>query len=92
MVKAVHYYTLSASGGQTKVRSIFKYAVSAVAAMVLSLTLAGVAAAQCTLETSEAYTCYVTGQDADYCYYICYCKTNSQACIAALQADGFTIL
>jgi lipopolysaccharide/colanic/teichoic acid biosynthesis glycosyltransferase len=54
VVKAVHYYRLSASGGQTKVRRIFKYALSAVAAMILSLTLAGVAAAQCTLETSEA--------------------------------------
>jgi hypothetical protein len=73
-------------------KSFTKYALSAFASVVLSLTLAGVAAAQCTLETSEEYTCYVTGQDETYCYYTCYCKTNSDACRRALERDGFEIL
>ena len=71
---------------------ITRYALSALATVALSLTLAGVAVAQCTLETSESYTCYVTGQDANYCYYVCYCKTDSESCRRALESDGFEIL
>jgi hypothetical protein len=92
VVKAVRITKLSALRRIIKMKRTFKYALSAVAAMVLSLTLAGVAAAQCTLETSDAYTCYVTGQDANYCYYTCYCKTNRSDCIDALINDGFTIM
>ncbi len=73
-------------------KRIFKYALSAFGVMVLSLSLAGVAAAQCTMETSDEYTCYVTSQDANYCYYTCYCKVNRPDCIGALIADGFTIV
>jgi len=73
-------------------KSIIKYSLSAFAAIVLSLTFASVAAAYCTLETSNEYTCYVTGEDEFYCYYDCYCKTSSQACRDALERDGFIIL
>jgi len=73
-------------------KRVTKYALSAFAAIALSLTLAGVAVAQCTLETSEEYTCYVTGEDETYCYYTCYCKTGSDACRRALERDGFEIL
>ena len=75
-------------------RKISKYALSASAAIVLSLTLAGVVAkaAQCTMETSDEYTCYVTGEDENYCYYQCYCKVSSQECRSALERDGFEII
>ena len=73
-------------------KSIIKYSLSAFAAIVLSLTLSGVAAAFCTLEISDEYTCYVTAEDENYCYYDCYCKTGSQECRAALERDGFIIL
>lgn len=66
-----------------------KYALSVFASIALSLTLAGVAAASCTMESTEQYTCYVTGEDENYCYYRCYCKTNARDCDAALIRDGF---
>ena len=69
-----------------------KYAVSAVASIVLSLTLAGAASAFCTIEVADEYTCYPTGEDEIYCYYTCYCKTGSDACRRALEGDGFEIL
>lgn len=67
-----------------------KYAVSAIAAIALSLTLASASAfAICLTDPQEAYTCYPVGEDENYCYYQCYCKTNEQACEAALTAAGY---
>ncbi|HET8781472.1 MAG TPA: hypothetical protein VFM63_03565 [Pyrinomonadaceae bacterium] len=69
-----------------------KYVLSAFGAVALSLTLANAVASACTLEVSDEYTCYVTGEDANYCYYTCYCKVSSGACRDALVRDGFEIL
>lgn len=66
-----------------------KYLVSAVAVLALSLTMAGVAAASCTIDVQNEYTCYVTGEDANWCYYTCYCKVGAAACEAALAANGY---
>jgi len=73
-------------------KRMIKYALSAFASILLSLTLAGAVVAQCTLETSDAYTCYVIGEDETYCYYQCYCKTDEDSCRRALEDDGFEIL
>jgi hypothetical protein len=63
--------------------------LTAVATVVVSLTVASAAASACTIEVQDEYTCYVTGSDANYCYYRCYCKTGVSACNAALLRDGF---
>ena len=73
-------------------KRIYKYALSAFASVALSLTLAGVVAAQCTIDVQEEYTCYVTGQDENYCYYQCYCKTGWETCRRALEREGHEIL
>lgn len=51
--------------------------------------MAGVAAAACTIDVQNEYTCYVTGEDANWCYYTCYCKVGAAACEAALAANGY---
>ena len=63
--------------------------LSIAATVVFSLTIAASAARACSIEVAEEYTCYVTGSDACYCYYNCYCKTGAVACDAALSRDGF---
>lgn len=71
-------------------KNLKKYLVSACAVIALSLTMATVTAlATCTIDVQDEYTCYVTGEDANYCYYRCYCKTNSASCEAALAANGY---
>jgi hypothetical protein len=70
--------------------SLKKYFVAAFAAIALSLALANVTAmATCTIDVQDAYTCYPTGEDANWCYYDCYCKTGRAACEAALAANGY---
>lgn len=73
-------------------KRITKYALSAFASVVVSLTLCGVVAAQCTIDVQDEYTCYVTGEDENYCYYQCYCKTNWESCQRALLDNGHQIL
>jgi hypothetical protein len=70
-------------------RSITKYLLSALATVALSLTLANVSAMACSLDVQDEYTCYVTGSDACYCYYDCYCKVGASACDAALIRNGY---
>jgi len=45
--------------------------------------------ATCTIDVQDQYTCYPTGEDANYCYYDCYCKVGTAACEAALAANGY---
>lgn len=67
-----------------------KYFLAAFAAIVLSLTLANVTAlATCLTDVQEEYTCYPTGEDANYCYYTCYCKVGAERCQAALEGNGY---
>ncbi len=70
-------------------KSISKYLLSACAAAVLSVTLAGTAAALCRTDVQDEYTSYPTGEDANYCYYDCYCKVGASACDAALIRNGY---
>ena len=74
-------------------RYISKYVIAALVVVGISLAAAKVSASgACHLETTDEYTCYVTGEDACYCYYDCYCKVSDSACDAALTRDGFIIL
>ena len=67
-----------------------KYFLAAFAAITLSLALANVTAlATCTTDVQDEYTCYPTGEDANYCYYTCYCKVGAARCEAALAAAGY---
>jgi len=67
-----------------------KYFLAAFAAIAVSLGLANVTAmATCTIDVQDQYTCYPTGEDANYCYYDCYCKVGTAACEAALAANGY---
>lgn len=66
-----------------------KYVLSIAATIVVSLGIASATARACSLEITDEYTCYVTGQDACYCYYDCYCKVGASACDRALARDGF---
>lgn len=67
-----------------------KYFLATFAAIVLSLGLANVTAmATCLIDVQEEYTCYPTGEDANFCYYDCYCKVGAAACDAALAANGY---
>ena len=71
-------------------KKVSKYALSIAATVVVSLTIAAATArASCTIEVTDSYTCYVTGEDANYCYYTCYCKVGAAACDRALTQDGF---
>ena len=71
-------------------KSLRKYLVSAFAVVALSLTMASVTAmATCLTDVQNEYTCYPTGEDANYCYYTCYCKVGGAACEAALAANGY---
>jgi hypothetical protein len=73
------------------VRNLRKYALSVFAVTVLSLTVANVTAlATCYTDVQDEYTCYPTGrEDANYCYYNCYCKVSAARCDAALAANGY---
>ena len=67
-----------------------KYFLLVFAAIALSLSLATVTAmATCTTDVQDEYTCYPTGEDAQYCYYDCYCKVGSAACEKALARNGY---
>lgn len=75
-------------------KSLRRYFLSAFFAIVLSLTLANATAqAWCDqVRFASEYTCYLTGEDPNYCYYDCYCNVDDQTCREALERDGFTIL
>ncbi|HEX8129583.1 MAG TPA: hypothetical protein VF527_10815 [Pyrinomonadaceae bacterium] len=70
-------------------KSINKYLLSALATAALSVTLAGTAAALCRTDVQDQYTCYPTGEDANYCYYDCYCKVGAAECDRALIRNGY---
>jgi hypothetical protein len=71
-------------------KNLRKYLLTAIAVTALSLSLASVSAfALCQTDPQDAYTCYPVGEDANYCYYQCYCKTGPAACEAALTAAGY---
>lgn len=70
-------------------KSLGKFVLSLCLALGASMAIANVAARACSLDVQEEYTCYVTGEDANYCYYMCYCKVSSARCEAALAANGY---
>jgi hypothetical protein len=79
--------------GDLIMKTLKRYLLAAFAVTALSLTLANATAlAICTIDVQDEYTCYPTGEDEQYCYYTCYCKTSSAACEAALIANGYEIL
>ncbi|MCI0562917.1 MAG: hypothetical protein MN733_30925, partial [Nitrososphaera sp.] len=72
------------------VKKISKYMLSAFATAALSIAIANVSAlATCTTDVQDEYTCYPTDEDAEYCYYDCYCKVSESECEGALDEAGY---
>ncbi len=66
-----------------------KYLLAFGGTMVLALSLANAVASACDyLIIDDNITCYRTGQDSQWCYYDCYCKTTAAACEESYNANG----
>ena len=74
--------------------TVRKYLVLAIAAIVLSLTLASVTAQAWCAEVweTEEYACYNFAEDDCYCYYNCFCLVDYSTCEDALRRGGFELM
>lgn len=63
--------------------------------LVLAIALgigSGVALACDDVVNGDGFTCYLTGEDASYCYYSCDCYVDMIRCANRLGLAGFEII